>query len=124
MYEKEQTPGEPFDIGLGGWAADYLDPQDVLNYQFESRFRGPDGFNKARFSDPTWDRRLQAAARLSGQVRFRTYGKLDVELARDEAPAAAFEVSTRGQFFSARIGCEINQPAYYTVDLAALCLRR
>jgi ABC-type oligopeptide transport system substrate-binding subunit len=59
------TPGEPVDIGVRGWSLDYLDPQDFLNYQFESRFRGADGFNEAHFSDPTWDRRLQAAARLS-----------------------------------------------------------
>jgi hypothetical protein len=84
----------------------------------------PELLNEAHFSDPTWDRRLQAAARLSGPAGYRTYGKLDVELARDEAPAASLEVSTSGQFFSARIGCEINQPAYDTVDLAALCLRR
>jgi hypothetical protein len=59
-----------------------------------------------------------------GPAGYRTYGKLDVELARDEAPAASLEVSTSGQFFSARIGYEINQPGYDTVDLAALCLRR
>ena len=42
------------------------------------------------FNDPTYQRKLAAAARLSGPERYLTYGKLDLDLARNAAPLVAF----------------------------------
>lgn len=113
MFERENTPGEPFDIGLGGWVPVFLDPGDVLNPLFED----------SPFFGRQYRARVRAASRLTGPARHRAYGDLDVALARDEAPFAAFAVLARGEFFSARVGCEILHPVY-TIDIGALCLRR
>ncbi len=73
------------------------------------------------FNDPVYRRRLAAAARLSGPERYLTYGRLDLDLARNAAPLAAFDNLTTNDFFSARIGCQTY--GIYGMDLAALCLR-
>jgi hypothetical protein len=74
------------------------------------------------FHDPRWERKLAAAGRLSGRDRYRAYGQLDLELARDAAPLAAFDNLIGRDFYSARIGCQ--SYGVYASDLAALCVRR
>ena len=73
------------------------------------------------FKDPAYQHKLANAARLSGPKRYLTYGKLDLDLARNAAPLAAFDNLTDNDFFSARIGCQTD--GVYGIDLAALCLR-
>jgi len=68
------------------------------------------------------NRKLKAAARLSGARRYREYNRLALELQRDLAPAAAFATTASRDFFSARIGCQVYQPVF-GIDIAALCLR-
>jgi ABC-type oligopeptide transport system substrate-binding subunit len=118
LFSKEARKKEPYDIGLMTWRADYPDPFDFLNLMFD----GSLGVNGGQFDEPTWNRRLEAAAKLSGQRRYRAYARLDADLARRAAPWVAFENETRLDFFSARIGCQTYQPIY-GMDLAALCTR-
>jgi hypothetical protein len=73
------------------------------------------------FNDRAYRRKLAAAARLSGPKRYLSYGELDLDLARDAAPPAAFGNLTSDDFFSARIGCQTYGP--YGMDLAALCIK-
>jgi hypothetical protein len=73
------------------------------------------------FNDPAYRRRLAAAARLSGPERYLTYGKLDLDLARNSGPLAAFDNLITNDIFSGRIGCQTY--GIYGMDLAALCLR-
>jgi YVTN family beta-propeller protein len=111
--------GEPYDLAFsGGWVADYADPADMLNHVIGS---GAGVFPP--FDDPTYQREVGQAAKLSGPRRFLTYGTLDARVARDEAPIAAFGNSVSRDFFSARMGCQVFQPVY-GMDLAALCTRR
>jgi MarR-like DNA-binding transcriptional regulator SgrR of sgrS sRNA len=50
--------------------------------------------------------------------------RLELQLLRHLAPAAAFGTPTMPQFFSARVGCGTFQPLYFGADLTSLCLRR
>ena len=109
-------PGHPFDLAWDGWLPDYIDPAAMLNSLLADSSFGP------TFDDPAYRRRLAAASRLSGPERYLTYGRLDLELARDAAPLAAFDNLYNDDFFSARIGCQTN--GIYGMDLAALCIRR
>jgi ABC-type transport system substrate-binding protein len=115
MFAQEETPGAPFDLAWDGWISDYPDPESMLTSILEDSSVGP------TFKDPAYERKLAAAARLSGPERYRTYGKLDLDLARNAAPLAAFDNLTSNDFFSARIGCQTY--GIYGIDLAALCLR-
>jgi len=123
LNEKMATRGEPFDMAATGWVVDYADPVDVLENLFDGRRISADGnFNTAYFDEPAYNRKLTVAANLSGPQRYRAYGELDVELARDAAPLVAVATYAYRDFFSARTGCHVHQPVY-GFDLAALCLR-
>lgn len=110
MFEKLYTPGEPYDLAWVGLNAPYNDP---------AAFFG--GFNDfSHLKSPRYKRQLALAAQLSGPARYRAYGTLDVELARDAAPAiAAMNVNTWA-FVSARTGCVVMNPY---LDLTAVCLK-
>jgi peptide/nickel transport system substrate-binding protein len=116
--------GAPYDIrdvGTGG--AEYPDPFAALNRNFDGALLRPENnTNISFFNDPKFNRKLAAAAQLAGQARFRTYGKLDVELARDAAPAASYFTTNWVAFFSHRIGCVKVNPVF-GLSLGSLCLR-
>jgi YVTN family beta-propeller protein len=116
FFKHLTTPGEPFDLAIAGWLADYPDPNQMLNPLLDGSAGIPS------FNDPAYQRRLAAAARLSGPQRYLTYGALDLDLARNAAPLAAFGNSSSDDFFSQRIGCQTY--GRYGMDLAALCVRR
>jgi len=120
---RQRKPGEPWDIGLTTWLFDFPDPFDVLNLQFDGDLADrPEAGNAAHFDDPTYNRRLQEAARLSGARRSRAYERLDADLVRHASPFVAFANETKIDFFSRRIGCQLYQPVY-GMDLADLCIR-
>ena len=77
--------------------------------------------NEPTLNDPLAQRQLAAAAPLAGPERYLTYGALDLDLARNAAPLAAFGNISSRDFFSARIGCQTF--GTYGIDLAALCNR-
>ena len=119
------TRGAPFDIALGGYAADYPDPSDFLALLFDGRtIQTANNLDSSYFNDPTYNRRLDAAAKLSGSQRYRAYQALDAYLTRTAAPAAPLLNATFQNFFSTRTAanCRIHQPIY-GIDLAALCLK-
>ena len=115
--------GEPFDLGVTGYLFGSTDPAQMLTV-FDSRLIRPaQGQNMSYFDDPTFNRKLDAATKLSGAKRYREYNRLAFELARDHAPAAAFATTASRDFFSERIGCQVYQPIF-GISLAALCLRQ
>ena len=116
LLSRLTKPGEPFDLAPIGWIPDSPDPHAILNQLLEDPQAEP------TFNDPTYQRELAAAARLSGPDRYLTYGKLDLDIARNGAPLAAYGNSTVHDFFSARIGCQAF--CFYGIDLNALCVRR
>ena len=119
LLTRLRTKGEPFDLAINRSIYAGPDPFFFLNIPIDATL----GENAGLFDDPFYNRQLAAAAKLVGREREVTYGKLDVELAREAAPLVAFAYQTHQDFFSARMGCHVYQPAY-GMDLAALCLRR
>ncbi len=117
------TRGEPFDMTVFGWTADYPDPSDFLSLFDGRSITATGNDNVAYFDDPGFNRRLAAAAQLSGPRRYLAYQALDAELTRIASPAPALVNQIEQDFYSARIGCQVYQPVY-GVDLAALCLKK
>ena len=123
LFERISRRGEPFDMALVAWISDFPDPVDFL-HQLDGRTIQENGNgNYAYFNDPTYNRRLDATARLSRSARLLALGRLDVSVAREEAPWAAISTERVHDFFSERIGCQL-YTAVYLLDLAALCIRR
>jgi YVTN family beta-propeller protein len=115
LFARLGRPGEPFDLAFASWGPDYPDPSASLNAILDN------GSIEPTLNDPAYQRRLAAAARLSGPERYLTYGKLDLDLARYAAPFIAFGNPGSEDFFSRRIGCQTY--GVYELDLAALCPR-
>ena len=121
-FGKLANPKEPFDMG---WIAWFLspapDPGGVLTTLFDGSTIGtPDNKNWSYFNSPKWNAAFRRASRLKGKALYRTFGRLDLELAREEAPAVAWGVLNAFTPVSARTGCVIVNP---DLDLAAVCLK-
>ena len=124
LFNRAGIRGEPFDMALDVWYPVYPDPSDVLNYLFDGRsIRAIANSNHSYFDDPVYNRKLAAAARLTGPGRYTAYQALETDLLRNAAPSAPLLNWQESEFFSARIGCQVFQPIYQ-IDLAALCLKR
>jgi hypothetical protein len=65
---------------------------------------------------------MRAASRLEGASRIEAYAALDRDIAAQPAPIAPVMTAAHTDFFSARIGCQVEHPLY-GIDLAALCVR-
>jgi ABC-type oligopeptide transport system substrate-binding subunit len=124
MFDRAGTRGEPFDIFDDGWFIDYFDPGDVLNVLLDGKsIRAKDNANHAYFDDPVYNRRFNAASRLTRARRNRAYAELAADLARNAAPWVAYATGSHPELYSARIGCQVNSPFAGPV-LSALCIRR
>jgi peptide/nickel transport system substrate-binding protein len=120
-FEKIFTPGEPYDMALLGFGPDYLDPYAVLNLLLDGRqIRKPASNNLARFNSPKYNRLLAGASRLTGAARYGAYGRLDIDIARNAAPMAAYEAESVFNFVSKRASCLVFNPY---LDLTAVCLK-
>ncbi len=120
LFQRLFTPGEPYDLAVTGWFPDYKDPYDFLNSLLEGRqLTIPNNANLSRFNSSGYNRLLARAAQLRGRARYETYGKLDVQMARDAAPLAAYMEANDVTIVSRRVGCLVHRH----IDLAAVCLR-
>jgi ABC-type transport system substrate-binding protein len=121
LFQRIFTPGEPFDMTLLGYAPDYKDPYAVLDLLLNGHRIGKTAsFNISYFDSPKYNRLLARAARLTGSARYRAYGRLDVDLARNAAPLAAYSNETVFSFVSKRAGCLVFNP---NLDLTRVCLK-
>ena len=87
LFGKMATRGEPFDIGCIGWFGGCATPRPPLDLRRAHDRRAPtSGTGRTSTRRSTTGFSTQAS-RLTGVERDRAYGELDVQLARDAAPA-------------------------------------
>jgi oligopeptide transport system substrate-binding protein len=113
--------GEPFDLALESWRADYFDPLDFLFLLDGRTIKPTENRNLAYFNSYRYSRRIAAAASLSGQARYRAFGALDVDLARNAAPLATYMTDNERRYFSARVRNFFEHPVY-GMDLPAIAV--
>jgi peptide/nickel transport system substrate-binding protein len=121
LFQKLATVGEPWDIGRIRFITGRPDPS-FLNDLFDGRTVGqPNSINLSHFDSAKYNRLLDAAARLSvGPQRARVYGRLDVDMSRNPAPAVPLAWEYALTLVSARTGCVVANPF---LDLTAVCLK-
>jgi len=123
QIQKEGTRGEPFDMTSEGWIADYADPFDFINILLSGdSLHESNNNNVAYFNDPAYNKKMLAAAKLSGAARYSTYGALDVDISKNAAPWAARANNNDRILVSKRVGC-FTFNAIYSIDLAAACIK-
>ncbi|HSC91912.1 MAG TPA: ABC transporter substrate-binding protein [Gaiellaceae bacterium] len=115
--------GEPFELYLGGWHADYPDPNNFVDILLNgNNIREANNNNTAYFNVPAVNRRLEAAAKLTGAARYRTYAQLDVDISKQYAPWASYSYANNRDFVSAGVGCYSYHPTY-SFNLVLACRR-
>ena len=121
MAEKAGTRGEPFDMNLIGWFADYPDPYDFINVLLYGRTIAKlNNVNTAYFNDPSFNRRMDRAALTTGDARAGVYAALDRDLTR-AAPFVVYGNSTIREFVSSKIGCPVRAAQAGGLNLTMLC---
>jgi len=117
MFTRMQTPGESWDLGYFNWFQDFVDPS-----QFIEPIWGAPTPENGDFRDRAIQRRIRdASASLDYDARTKAFEQIDADMARSGA-AAPFAHNVSTDFFSARIGCQVQQPVY-GISLGALCER-
>jgi oligopeptide transport system substrate-binding protein len=120
LYEKVGTRGEPFDVALVGWGADYADPYGFFSILTGKLIRRTGNVNIAYFNRPRYNRAIARINRLGQRARLNAFAKLDVEMMRNDPPWASFMNEARRDFVSRNLGCYVFNPVY-DLDLAAAC---
>ena len=85
-----------------GWCADGPDPYDL----FYPLLYLPDAWNPGQpgvLAGTGYQRKLKAAAKLTGMHRLRALGKLDLEITANVAPYVAMRTYNSRYFFSNRV---------------------
>jgi ABC-type transport system substrate-binding protein len=113
-------PDAGWDMANVIWSPNLPDPSSYVSLLLNGRIPGSETLT--RFSSPRYDGELRRILGLrDATARQRAYGELDVRLARDEAPVAAYGVSNEVTFVSDRVGCIVRRPV---LDLTAVCLKK
>ena len=124
QHEKAGTRGEKFDITHEGWGADYPDPSNFINVLFDGRrIQADHNVNTSYFNDASYNRKMEAAARLSGAKRLATYGNLDIDMMRNAAPMAPYVNTNARVLVSQELGCFNYSAVNSSVNLVAVCTK-
>ena len=108
------TKGADFDVLRAGWCADYSDPFDWFNVLMAgSLIQDKNNVNLSYTDVPAFNKKLAAAASLSGDARIAAYRKLDPDTMYNYLPWAPVYVLNSRFFVSARTKNVIYSP-YYT----------
>jgi peptide/nickel transport system substrate-binding protein len=122
QHEKSATRGEPFDITVEGWGADYADPYNFLNVLLDgTRIQAANNVNTSYFNNPAYNRRMEQAARLSGDARYNAYARLDADITREQAPLSSFINTNAKILVSQDVGCYTYSIVTGTTNLVAVC---
>jgi peptide/nickel transport system substrate-binding protein len=122
QHEKMATRGEKFDIGHEGWGADYPDPYNFINVLLDGRrLQADHNINVSYWNDPAFNRKMEAASRLSGQKRLTTYGALDADIMRNGAPIAPYINTNARILVSQDLGCYTYSNVNSSTNLVAVC---
>jgi ABC-type transport system substrate-binding protein len=115
--------GTHWEMLSNGWYYDWPDPAAFLNLFFDPKAFRPPFSPTAVPVPPAYLRMLEAAARLRGTARASAYRTLAERLERNVTPIAVYAAPVTPEFFSARMGCQVEQPVIGAVDIGALCVR-
>ena len=125
IYTAIGTRGEPFDLAVSvGWCGDYYDPANFMQlFDGSTIHDGGGNLDSSYFNDPVFNDRIHAAEQLVGDERYDTFQQIEHDLVLDAAPWAAWRLYGTSEFTSHRIGCQLWQYAYSSMDIVHLCLR-
>jgi peptide/nickel transport system substrate-binding protein len=103
-YNTLETRGADFDMARAGWCADYFDPFDYINVNFDGRsIQARNNVNLSYLNSPKLNAAMDRAAALSGSARASAYAKLDREIMANYAPWVPYGIVNDAFFVSSRV---------------------
>jgi ABC-type transport system substrate-binding protein len=122
---KEGHRGEPFDLDLQAWGADYPDPVDFIDILLDGRnIQAENNNDNSYFNNAAFNKRMEAAGRISNlPKRYSAWALLDRDIMKNQAPLAPLFFRTVREFTSKRVGCYSYQPIYAVMNFNAVCLK-
>jgi len=94
-YGPLETKGTDYNIAHSGWCADYFDPFDFINVNFDGRsIQATGNVDYFYFNNSSFNSQMDHAASLSGSARANAYAALDKTLMTKYAPAFPLYVPT------------------------------
>jgi peptide/nickel transport system substrate-binding protein len=103
-YGPIETKGTQYNIAHSGWCADYFDPFDFINVNFDGRSIQQTGnVDYFYFNNSAFNAQMDHAASLSGSARAAAYAALDKTLMTKYAPAFPLYVPNFRYLTSARV---------------------
>ena len=127
IYTAMGVRGNDADLGVSmGWCSDYPDPYDWINVLLYGGFiQAENNVNYSYFNHPTWNKRMENAARLVGPKRLAVYGQMDIDIMKKAAPMAIERTYNNRYFFSNRVNPKslIYQGIYSDWSINALALK-
>jgi peptide/nickel transport system substrate-binding protein len=127
IYDAMGVRGNDADIGVSmGWCSDYPDPYDWINVLlYGGNIVDENNVNYSYFNNPTWNKRMNAAAQLVGPNRLKVYGQMDLDIMKKAAPMAGERTYNNRYFFSNRVNVPslVYQGIYQDWSIPALAIK-
>jgi len=121
---KEGHRGEPFDLDLQAWGADYPDPVDFIDILLNgNNIAAENNNNNAYFNNKTFNNKMELAGRISNlPKRYAAWAAIDRDVMKNQAPLAPLFFRTVREFTSARVKNYSYQPIYAQMNFNAVSL--
>jgi len=126
IYDAAGKRNSPHAFANRGWCQDYADPYDFINILlYGGSIQEENNNNISYFNDPVYNRRMERAAKLTGDARLRAYTKLEHDLVTDAAPLAVWGEPAIQFFFGDRVDMRsfVYQPIYEAPPYNLLALK-
>ena len=127
LYDVMGKRNTDLDMGVNmGWCSDYPDPYDWLNILlYGPSIQSDNNVNYSYMNIPKWNSKLAAAAKMVGPNRYKTYGKLDIDVMNQVAPVAATRTYNTRYFFSSRVNPKslVFSKTYADFSIGAMALK-
>jgi len=122
---KEGHRGEPYDLDLQAWGADYPDPVDFIDILLDGRnIQAENNNDNSYFNHAAFNNRMRDAGRISNlSKRYAAWAAIDRDVMKQQAPLAPLFFRTVREFTSKRVGCYSYQPIYAVMNFNAVCLK-
>jgi ABC-type oligopeptide transport system substrate-binding subunit len=126
IYDAGGKRGSEHAFMTAGWCKDYPDPYDFVNVLlYGGNIQAENNNNYSYFNNPTYNRKMERASKLLGAARYRTYGNLDIDLIKNQAPVAPWNNPTNQFFIGSKVDPKsfVYQPIYENPPYNILSLK-
>jgi peptide/nickel transport system substrate-binding protein len=104
MTKSVAQGSDGYNLARAGWCADYFDPFDYINVNFDGRTITDTGnVDYMYFNSAAFNKKMDKAASLSGAARYAAYAALDKELMVKYAPVVPINVANNRYLTSKRV---------------------